>query len=105
MLTMMKLFHLQRASNIILSSRTFSKVKRLIRVKKAGSGREKRQSTISTPDKPKIEWQGVGWSPFVFLGVAPILAWVGVALIRPDLRKELYGKLGYTSAREPVVSA
>ena len=96
----MILFHLHKISRLTTTHRSFSKGKRLNRVKKAGSGRDKRQSSITSSDETKPEWQGLGWSPVLFLGVAPLVAWIGIALIRPDLRKQLYEKLGYTDVRE-----
>jgi hypothetical protein len=103
LVTMIYFSLLYRINKANLQYRVFSKAKHLHRVKKAGAGRTKRDTNLIT-DNPSVEpkWQGLGWSPVLFLGIAPLIAWIATVSVRPDLRKDLYERLGYADVREHV---
>jgi hypothetical protein len=67
------------------------------RLKNAGSGRSRRGSVNLRLETEEPKWEGLGWSPILFLGVAPLVAWVVTVAARPDLRNQLNELLGYNT--------
>jgi hypothetical protein len=89
------------------SSSRFSTGKAAHRWKYSGSGKRKREmearrvrrerggGAASDHALVRADKQGgssgrwLGWKPIVFLGVAPLAAWLATVYVKPDLRKEL----------------
>lgn len=67
------------------------------RLKYAGSGRKKREVIKAERSRYGREEivatrldSGMGWrGPVLFLGLAPLLAWLATVYVKPDLRREL----------------
>ena len=59
------------------------------------------------PAPPPPNWQeAMGWKPLLFIGVAPLVAWGILCLVRPTLREQMFASMGYeTSTKKNYVRA
>jgi hypothetical protein len=83
------------SKRFLVSRKQRRKMERTGELKFRGAGTLKAAETRSAAEEPvslREAIQQVKWDPFLFLGVAPLIAWVSLITLNPELRDQMNEK-------------